>query len=62
MTGVQTCALPIYGEEHIVAVGGPGRNDPIFYALIDERDELYILDRAAIDFLAEYFFEPPFEE
>jgi len=49
------------GTEHAIAVGGPGLNTPTFYAFIDERPEIYVLDRAAIDYLASQFLNPPFE-
>ena len=37
MTGVQTCALPIYGENHLII--------PIGMAIIDERNKLVSTDQ-----------------
>jgi hypothetical protein len=47
------------GTTHGVAVGGftPSRNG--YYALVDEREEIYLLERGAVDFLMVTLRTPP---
>lgn len=48
------------GEEHIVAIGNPAQDEtPTFYALVDDRKEIYLIERAPVDFLVRYFISPP---
>ncbi len=49
------------GEEHVVAIGEPTFESPTFYALIDDRKQIYLIERAPIDFLVDYFLQPPIE-
>ncbi len=46
-------------EQHIVAVGNPLQTGPYYYIAVDDRPELYIADRAAIDNLAATLNNPP---
>lgn len=51
--------ITVDGEEHIVTIGYPNMNSPTFYALVDDRPEVYLIERPPLDFLVSYFREPP---
>jgi hypothetical protein len=42
------------GSIHFVAIGDPLQIRPDFYALVDDRSEIYTIQRSAIDYLAGY--------
>lgn len=46
-------------EEHVVAIGDPAFDSPTFYALVDDRPAVFLVERPAIDFLLQYFVNPP---
>lgn len=48
-------------QQHIVAVGNPLQSGPEFYALVDDREQLYVIQRSPIDYLAGFLSEPPLE-
>lgn len=52
-------ALLANGEEHIVAVGGLTATGDTYYTLVDERPEVYLVERGAIDYLINYLLTPP---
>lgn len=45
--------------EHAFAVGDALQTGPHFYVLVDDRPEIYVVDRAAIDTLAAALMNPP---
>lgn len=47
------------GDAHIIAVGKIADDDPIYYAVVDERDEILEVERGAIDFLTNFLDSPP---
>lgn len=47
------------GVEHSVAIGDPTMNSPNFYGAVDDRNEIYLIERPAIDFLVDHFLNPP---
>jgi hypothetical protein len=47
------------GRAHAVAVGYRTPTEDTYYALVDERPDLYLLERAAVDFLILALREPP---
>jgi Domain of unknown function (DUF4340) len=47
------------GEQHVVAVGGLTPTGTSYYTLVDERAEVYLVERGAIDFLTNYLLTPP---
>ncbi len=47
------------GEGHGVIVGALHESDPVYYALVDDRDEIFRLERGAIDFLIEMLKSDP---
>lgn len=51
--------ITVFGDEHVVAIGEPSFEGPTFYALVDDRPQVYLLDRAPIDFLVDLYLEPP---
>ncbi|MBZ0294459.1 MAG: hypothetical protein K8L99_17985 [Anaerolineae bacterium] len=42
------------GEGHGVIVGGVDPDYPVYYALVDERDEIFRIERGAVDFLDQF--------
>lgn len=44
----------INGDEHFVAIGDPVQSGPDFYAVVDDRAEIYLIQRSPIDYLAEF--------
>lgn len=50
----------IDGTQHVLAVGGflPER-DQGYYALVDDRPEIYIIPRGPLDFLIQNLYNPP---
>jgi hypothetical protein len=47
------------GEQHAIVVGGVVATQAQYYALADDRKEIYLLERGAVDFLANYLELPP---
>jgi hypothetical protein len=47
------------GTAHAVVVGFRNPTETGYYALVDERPEIYILERAAVDFLISVLRSPP---
>lgn len=47
------------GEGHVLAIGALSEKDPIYYALLDERDEIFEVERGAVDFLKNFLLSPP---
>jgi len=47
------------GDTHFVAVGSPTPSQAAFYALVDERDTIYLLEPHAIAFLVTMLESPP---
>jgi hypothetical protein len=52
-------AVMISGETHGVLVGARAPSDSVYYALVDDRPEIYLIHRAAIDFLISQLRTPP---
>lgn len=47
------------GTDHVVAIGYRTPTEAGYYAFVDDRPELYVLDRAPIDYLISQLREPP---
>ncbi len=47
------------GDTHFVAVGAPTHSQAAFYALVDERDTMYLLEARAVAFLVTTLESPP---
>ena len=47
------------GETHGVLVGARAPSGSVYYALVDDRPEIYLIHRAAIDFLISQLRTPP---
>jgi hypothetical protein len=47
------------GEQHSINIGFPSRDSPTFYVLVDDRPEIYLVERPPLDVLAGYFRERP---
>lgn len=47
------------GETHGVLIGARAPSDTVYYALVDQRPEIYLLHRGAIDFLITQLRTPP---
>lgn len=47
------------GEGHAVVIGDALQTGPEFYALIDDREQLYVIQRSPIDYLVTFFADPP---
>jgi hypothetical protein len=47
------------GTGHILAVGKLSESDPIYYVLVDERDEILEVERGPIEFLTNFLNSPP---
>lgn len=47
------------GTEHVMAVGGLSPDRQAYYVLIDDRPDLYLTGRGAVDFLIENQTNPP---
>jgi hypothetical protein len=48
------------GEGHVLAVGALSETDPVYYALLDERDEIFEVERGPVEFLRNFLLSPPF--
>ncbi len=46
-------------EEHIVAIGGLTTTNDAYYTLVDERSEVYLVERGVVDYLMNYLLTPP---
>jgi hypothetical protein len=51
--------LAVDNRQYVVAVGDPLQTGPYYYAIVNERPEIYVIDRAAIDTLAATLTTPP---
>lgn len=51
--------ITVFGDEHIVAVGEPSFEGPTYYALVDDRPVIYLLERGPVDFLVNHYMNPP---
>ncbi len=49
----------VTGEVHAVAVGFRTPSETGYYAIVDDRPDLYVLERAAVDFLILVLRQPP---
>lgn len=47
------------GSGHAVAVGALTDAENTYYALVDERDEIFIIERGPVDFLKTFILSPP---
>jgi hypothetical protein len=47
------------GEGHALAVGGVNATRSAYYALVDDYDDIYLVDRGALDFLITQLRTPP---
>lgn len=47
------------GSGHAIAVGSLTPGGSAYFALVDERDEIYLLERGPVDFLDGYIQSPP---
>lgn len=47
------------GESHVLAIGALSQADPIYYALVDERDEIFEVERGPVEFLRNFLLSPP---
>lgn len=47
------------GEGHAVAIGALSGSRTVYYALVDDRQEIYLLERAPVDYLATQLAHPP---
>lgn len=47
------------GENHVVAVGDLAQDVPVYFALVDERDEIFQVERGAVDYLTNFLLSPP---
>lgn len=47
------------GNGHVVAVGALSGSRTVYYALVDDRQEIYLLERAPVDYLITQLAHPP---
>ena len=47
------------GESHVIAVGNLTSSEASYYTLVDERDEIFEVQRGPIDFLRNHILSPP---
>lgn len=46
-------------SSHIIAIGNLTEEEQTYYALVDDRDEIFQVERGPIDFLRNFIFSPP---
>lgn len=46
-------------SNHVIAIGGLTASGTRYYALVDDQEDIYLVDRAAVDFLRVALREPP---
>lgn len=46
------------GDSHILAIGALSETEPIYYVLLDERDEIFEIERGAVEFLRNFLLSP----
>ncbi len=46
------------GEGHILAIGALSETEPVYYALLDERDEIFEVERGPVDFMRNFLLSP----
>jgi hypothetical protein len=51
--------LMLNGEEHGIAIGGLTPTQDTYYALVNERPDVYLVRREQIDYLMNYLLTPP---
>jgi hypothetical protein len=51
--------LKVDGESHVIAVGSLTETEAAYYTLVDERDEIFQVERGAADFLKNQIGTPP---
>ena len=51
--------LNLDGASHVIAVGNLIDSERAYYALVNERDEIFQVERGAIDFLRNFVLSPP---
>ena len=51
--------LNLDGASHVIAVGNLIDSERAYYVLVDERDEIFQVERGAIDFLRNFVLSPP---
>jgi hypothetical protein len=47
------------GEGHGIIIGAADASDPVYYALVDERDEIFRIERGPVDYLIQFLNSPP---
>jgi hypothetical protein len=47
------------GDGHVLAIGTLSETDPVYFALLDERDEIFEVERGPVEFLRNFLFSPP---
>jgi hypothetical protein len=47
------------GDGHVVAIGTLLASQAVYYALVDDRQEIYLLERAPVDYLITQLAHPP---
>jgi hypothetical protein len=47
------------GEGHVLAVGALSETAPVYYALLDDRDEIFEVERGPVEFLRNFLLSPP---
>ena len=47
------------GQTHTIAIGGLTATEEAYHALIDERDEIFQIERGPVEFLRKYIIAPP---
>jgi hypothetical protein len=51
--------LLVDGSSHVVAIGDLSTTNHTYYALVDERDEIFQIEMGPVDFLKNLIFQPP---
>ena len=47
------------GSSHIIAIGNLTEDEQAYHTLVDDRDEIFQVERGPIDFLRSFIFSPP---
>lgn len=56
---MQIQVLKLDGSSHVIAVGGLTDSEASYYTLVDERDEIFEVERGPVDFLRNHILSPP---
>jgi hypothetical protein len=51
--------LKANGSSHVIALGSLTESGVAYYAIVDERDEIFLVERGPVDFLETLIFSPP---